>query len=48
MRFAQGVKSASWQDDRFWMLSAYMVLSFYNFYECSEFISIFTSETSFI
>ena len=38
MRFAQEVKPASWL-----VLSAYMVLSFYNFHERSELTSILTS-----
>ena len=42
----------SWQDDSLGMLPPYLVLSFYNFHERSEFSSIltsyFTSETSII
>ena len=36
-------KPASWLDDSFGMLSAYMLMSFYNFHERSEFTSILTS-----
>ena len=36
-------KPARWQDDSFWMLTAFMVLSFYYFHERSELTSIFTS-----
>ena len=43
-------KPASWLDDSFGMLSACMLMSFYDFRERSEFTSIltssFTSETS--
>ena len=43
MRYAQGLSQQSWQDDSFGRLSAFMVLSFYNFHERGKFTSIFTS-----